>query len=1728
MPSWYNFSKFQFVAEAISFMDKPLHLQILLLLLSSLLQVYVAVPLPEGFSGTKSNPSTTKSTTAVLIQAANTGSVLEQTVGYCQDGRTSVTFTNQGMNNDPALSVIHDLSVGIGLGTNFTVVDGGFEIVSVRIAGVLMQGAGPMQSIADLPAFSTDPDGPGGLTDADNDGFFDDLELGNTVEITATYRFQCTQANTVDPADNCQNNALTSISARLDYFENNQLSSFSFNDFLKPSHEGIEIETFSTPDTYAGLDTFTIEHTITRRIRNFQTTCPNGGIFEIEVTLPTGIVPITDDFQLLKNRVDPIPIIDVQANGASIVLSYDASFSTILSGDYTLFLPMTAECPTTLGPLSVPLSFAHICNDCTCEHLWYCGDLDGPYVHTSNPPCPNEVLLACNEGIQSRSFEVNRLSTGYSDTGFTNLIDISQANQKVALPCDEVNMCLISTIGKSPITDSIGMVINYSNPGGINTSNELFLFQSGTLKITNGDQVFTCPVTDDLISSNATAQNKELVFDLDACLSNLNLTLEEGDSLVLDAVFSINPDGPIKEDFLRVPDLRAYAFHSVDGVRASCDSFGDVFRVGKSRAVYDFPNSILGMPSGCENGVLHYRLFIPENGFVDYFGSELRQAQKIDSFILDFDPVLLQAYSISNVSVSIPGHPIHGNDYFDIRPLSDFPDGHYIASFDTLDYQPSLNIVEEYSFDLMVELTPTCLAAENSNLLLSSNIFYTDRSYANNIGDGSCSISLNLNGNSTLSYLNPISFTQDVLTPTNVLTQGGVAEWTIEICNTSNSAVSSGWFSVEEASGDLNVLSIADISNPSIPVGLNLESFASNDVFVQLSSFDANECKLINLSANLNGCQGLNFEINTGWECETLAPAWTPSASICPAIENDLSITNTGSAPIDLEIAEFTSICNSSGNEELTFTGALIAVNNIPGDNFIISFVYDENEDGAIQNGEPEIGQLSLFGSINPGQPLPFNTSFDASVSQLCHIMAKVEAGTTDLCEGIELALPAPSLENAGNDQFFCNLIGSTVSTSIGLDVCPGSNYTYQWNAVFPAQQMHIGAVNEAVTAINFDGNNFLGDTLRYVLETQRPGCPFPSYDTVQIFMPSADTGFFSEDSIQLQVNDCSMMAEFCLGIPVADISNYEIFVNGLLYPSANYLTCNADQVAVQLAAGEQQLVLTETANGCVDTLTVQVICTSTASLTISLLLNESDTLCLNGTELTGSIASIQNLCLDGSFVSYDIVDDTCIVVTGMLVGVEEACYVACDANNFCDTTFVTIEVQHPIPNGLADTIVITQSDEYCFDESLFNIIGSIDLIENICPQSSGTAVNFNLDPLNACLVYDGLEIGIDTACIRVCDAMGNCDTINYIVSVVPGNTLQDTVFISVDTNVFCIDPDILPGAVFDLVDVCSENNGDQVQFTIENDCVFYFGTALGMDTACIRIVDELGNVALVNLVVTVVQTTPELYCDNIFIGEIAEYCMDTSELPGIYQNFIILFDDETNENVSFDENLVDFCVRYEGLEIGQDSFSIALCDHLGFCDTFSLCLTVDPYFDPPGLSTDSSYTFKETPVVIDPLSNDTVFGGISDYFILDPPISGSAIINLDGSITYIPDPPFCARWDQFTYVVCNPNGCDTTSINVFIECIELTIFNAVSPNNDDVNDYFYIAKIENFPNNRLRVFNRWGNQVFDSGSEGYKNNWPGTWGDDIDLPDGTYYYILEWTDNGITTIQRGYFEMYR
>ncbi|WP_460484965.1 gliding motility-associated C-terminal domain-containing protein [Capnocytophaga sp. HP1101] len=73
-----------------------------------------------------------------------------------------------------------------------------------------------------------------------------------------------------------------------------------------------------------------------------------------------------------------------------------------------------------------------------------------------------------------------------------------------------------------------------------------------------------------------------------------------------------------------------------------------------------------------------------------------------------------------------------------------------------------------------------------------------------------------------------------------------------------------------------------------------------------------------------------------------------------------------------------------------------------------------------------------------------------------------------------------------------------------------------------------------------------------------------------------------------------------------------------------------------------------------------------------------------------------------------------------------------------------------------------------------------------------------------------------------------------------------------------------------------------------------------------------------------------------------------------------------------------------------------------------------------------------------------------------------------------------------------------------------ITVYNGISANGDGKDDYFYIEGIEYYPNNRVRIYNRGGEKIFDI--EGY-NNASRIFRGAGNIPLGTYYYIIEYYD---------------
>jgi gliding motility-associated-like protein len=115
----------------------------------------------------------------------------------------------------------------------------------------------------------------------------------------------------------------------------------------------------------------------------------------------------------------------------------------------------------------------------------------------------------------------------------------------------------------------------------------------------------------------------------------------------------------------------------------------------------------------------------------------------------------------------------------------------------------------------------------------------------------------------------------------------------------------------------------------------------------------------------------------------------------------------------------------------------------------------------------------------------------------------------------------------------------------------------------------------------------------------------------------------------------------------------------------------------------------------------------------------------------------------------------------------------------------------------------------------------------------------------------------------------------------------------------------------------------------------------------------------------------------------------------------------------------------------------------------------------------------------------------------LDNPTSATPIATPDETTTY-------------TVTISDLNGCNLElSVTITVtEDFSLGIPNLISPNGDGINDVWNIFNVETYPGTSVIIFNRWGSKVWES--DDYANDWTGTSQNGNELPDGTYFYVIQ------------------
>ena len=498
--------------------------------------------------------------------------------------------------------------------------------------------------------------------------------------------------------------------------------------------------------------------------------------------------------------------------------------------------------------------------------------------------------------------------------------------------------------------------------------------------------------------------------------------------------------------------------------------------------------------------------------------------------------------------------------------------------------------------------------------------------------------------------------------------------------------------------------------------------------------------------------------------------------------------------------------------------------------------------------------------------------------------------------------------------------------------------------------------------------------------------------------------------------------------------------------------------------------------------------------------------------------------------------------------------YQICDKLNSgnCATTTATVVVGTPTITADPDTFTITtgtstksvlDNDKIGTATATTNTV-SISVVTGATPKQPGTNTP-TLDSDGKVTVPNNTPAGTYTIVYQICDKLnsGNCATTTATV-VVDNPTIAadpDTFTITTGTSTKSVlDNDkigtatattntvsisVVTGATPKQVGTNTPTLDSDGKVTVPNN------TPAGTYTIVYQICDKLNSGNCATTTATIIVGTPTITADpdtfTITTGTSTKSVLDNDKIGTTTATTntvsISVVTGATPKQPGTNTPTLDSDGKVtvpNNTPAGTYTIVYQICDKLnsGNCATTTATVvvgTTTPTAPVPVAVDDRATTPLNTPVTINVLGNDTPEGATPN--VTTNPANGSVSVNSDGSIEYRPHTDF-AGTDTFVYELCNASGCATATVTV--EVIKsIVVYNAISLSSDK-NDHFHIAGIESYPNNVVRIYNRWGVKVWEAEHyDNIRNVFKGISNGRVTveapnkLPQGTYYYVIEYTD---------------
>ena len=498
--------------------------------------------------------------------------------------------------------------------------------------------------------------------------------------------------------------------------------------------------------------------------------------------------------------------------------------------------------------------------------------------------------------------------------------------------------------------------------------------------------------------------------------------------------------------------------------------------------------------------------------------------------------------------------------------------------------------------------------------------------------------------------------------------------------------------------------------------------------------------------------------------------------------------------------------------------------------------------------------------------------------------------------------------------------------------------------------------------------------------------------------------------------------------------------------------------------------------------------------------------------------------------------------------------YQICDKLNSgnCATTTATVVVGTPTITADPDTFTITtgtstksvlDNDKIGTATATTNTV-SISVVTGATPKQPGTNTP-TLDSDGKVTVPNNTPAGTYTIVYQICDKLnrGNCATTT--ATVVVGNPTitadPDTFTITTGTSTKSVlDNDKIGTATattntvsISVVTGATPKQAGTNTPTLDSDgkVTVPNNTPAGTYTIVYQICDKLNRGNCATTTATVVVGNPTITADpdtfTITTGTSTKSVLDNDKIGTATATTntvsISVVTGATPKQAGTNTPTLDSDGKVtvpNNTPAGTYTIVYQICDKLnsGNCATTTATVvvgTTTPTAPVPVAVDDRATTPLNTPVTINVLGNDTPEGATPN--VTTNPANGSVSVNSDGSIEYRPHTDF-AGTDTFVYELCNASGCATATVTV--EVIKsIVVYNAISLSSDK-NDHFHIAGIESYPNNVVRIYNRWGVKVWEAEHyDNIRNVFKGISNGRVTveapnkLPQGTYYYVIEYTD---------------